>query len=484
MQRLEVDFQLREGLVWSDGQPLTAQDSVFAFDLDRHRDTPTPKTLVDRTWSYQALDERTVRWIGIPGYMDSEYSSNFWSPLPQHVLGEHAPLELLSAPETVREPLGWGAYQLEAWVPGQQISLVPNPRYFRSSEDLPRFDRLIFRFIASEAQSSIDQLLTGECDVLDETAILQALELDSLDARALARLIELRQAGDVALSWSAGSEMERLDFNLAPLSGEPALFADARTRRAIAACVDREALVQELLLGMSSLPQDYLPPGHPLQGSDLTLPSVDPAEAVRLLEEAGWVDADDSAATPRQAAGVAGVPNGTPLQFGLLLAPGDLHLAVGGRLQRDLARCGIQVDLEVLDSEQLFEAWPDGRVFGRGFQTVSWAWPAWVSPLCEMFAGFEVPGADRPLGVNATGFADPLYDAACSRLLLGPPTGATYAAAATQTQRIFAEQLPSIPLYMRPRLLAHSLDLCGVQIEPSGLSPLWNLEDFARGAGC
>lgn len=484
MQRLEVDFQLREGLVWSDGQPLTAPDSVFAFDLDRHRDTPTPKTLVDRTWSYQALDELTVRWIGIPGYTDSEYSSNFWSPLPEHVLGEFAPQDLLTEPESVREPLGWGAYQLEAWTPGQQISLVPNPRYFRSSEGLPRFDRLIFRFIASGAQSSIDQLLTGECDVLDESAILQALDVDSLDVPGLALLTELRGAGSLALSWSPGSEMERLDFNLSPASGAPALFADARTRRAVAACLDRAGLVRDLLHDLSVLPQGYLPPEHPLQAEQLELPQPDQDEAVRLLEEVGWMDEDGSTATPRQAAGVAGVPNGTPLQFGLLIAPGDLHLAVGERLQQDLARCGMRVDLEVTSSEQLFQAWPDGKVFGRGFQTVAWAWPAWVSPLCEMFAGFEIPGPDRPLGVNATGFADPLYDASCSRLLLGPPAGASYAAAATQTQQIFTEQLPSIPLYLRPRLLAHSPDLCGVQIEPSALSPLWNLEEYARGVGC
>jgi peptide/nickel transport system substrate-binding protein len=484
MQRMEVDFQLREGIVWSDGQPLTAQDSVYAFDLDRHRDTPTPKTLVDRTWSYQAFDERTVRWIGIPGYMDSEYSANFWSPLPQHVLGQYAPLDLLSAPESVREPLGWGAYQLEDWLPGQQISLIPNPLYFRAAEGLPSFDRLIFRFIASEAQSSIDQLLTGECDVLDESAILQALGVDSLDVPGLARLVELRDAGSLALSWSPGSEMERLDFNLDPSSDSPALFADVRTRKAVAACLDREALVRDLLHQLSVLPQGYLPPGHPLQAAELEQPGADLAEAQRLLGEAGWVDEDGSAATPRQAAGVAGVPDGTPLQFGLLIAPGDLHLAVGERIQRDLARCGMTVDLEVLSREQLFEGWPDGRVFGRGFQTVAWAWPSWVSPLCEMFAGFEVAGPDRPLGVNATGFSDPLYDAACSRLLLGPPSGAAFAAAAEQTQQVFIDQLPAIPLYMRPRLLAHSTDLCGVQIEPSSLSPLWNIERFTRQADC
>jgi peptide/nickel transport system substrate-binding protein len=484
MQRMEVDFRLREGIEWSDGQPLTAGDSVFAFDLDRHRDTPTPKTLVDRTWSYEALDQRTVRWIGIPGYMDSEYFSNFWSPLPQHVLGELSPLDLLSAPQANRQPVGWGAYRLEEWLPGQQISLTRNPTYFRSQQGLPFFERLIFRFIGPQAQSSIDQLLTGECDVLDESAVLEALALDSLDVQGLARLVELREAGTIALSWSAGSEMERLDFNLAPQSNAPALFADARTRRAVAACLNREALVQDLLFGMSVVPQGYLPPDHPLQAQDLSQQAADPAAGVRLLEEVGWVDGDGVAATARQSEGVAGVPNGTALQFSLLIPQGALHLAVGQRIQQDLARCGIQADLEVLSSQDLFEAWPDGRVFGRGFQAVEWAWPSWVSPLCEMFAGFEIPSADHPLGVNAGGFHQAAYDLACSRLLLGPPADPTFEAAVQQTQQLFAENLPAVPLYMRPRVLAHTVDLCGVVVDPSGLSPFWNLENLTRGADC
>ena len=484
MQRMEVDFRLREGIDWSDGQPLTAGDSVYAFDLDRHRDTPTPKTLVDRTWSYAALDQRTVRWIGIPGYMDSEYFSNFWSPLPQHVLGEFSPLDLLSAPEATRQPLGWGPYRLEEWIPGQQISLTRNPTYFRSQPGLPFFERLIFRFIGPAAQSSIDQLLTGECDVLDESAVLEALALDSLDVQGLARLVELREAGAIGLSWSPGSEMERLDFNLAPQSNAPALFADARTRWAVAACLNREALVRDLLFGMSVVPQGYLPPDHPLQAQDLSQPEADPAEGVRLLEEVGWANADGAVASPRQSEGVAGVPDGTALKFSLLIPPGALHLAVGQRIQQDLARCGIQADLEVLSSQDLFEAWPEGRVFGRGFQAVEWAWPSWVSPLCEMFAGFEIPSVDHPLGVNAGGFRQAAYDLACSRLLLGPPADPTFEAAVLETQQLFAEDLPAVPLYMRPRVLAHTLDLCGVVVDPSGLSPFWNLENFTRGAEC
>jgi hypothetical protein len=101
-----------------------------------------------------------------------------------------------------------------------------------------------------------------------------------------------------------------------------------------------------------------------------------------------------------------------------------------------------------------------------------------------MFAGFEVPSSSRPFGVNASGLRDPAYDAACSRLLLAPPADIDLSGAAGQTQQSFADLLPALPLYMRPRLLAHAVDLCEVALDPSAASPLWNVELLARGTDC
>jgi len=89
-----VDFTLREGLTWSDGEPLTADDSVFSYELSAHPDTEIGRYLLDRTYDYAAVDGRTVRWTGIPGFLDAEYASNFWSPLPRHLLGTVPAAEL------------------------------------------------------------------------------------------------------------------------------------------------------------------------------------------------------------------------------------------------------------------------------------------------------------------------------------------------------------------------------------------------------
>ena len=480
MDRMLVDFRLRPGVEWSDGQPLTAQDSVFSFELDRQVDTPTPKTQADRTAAYEALDPQTVRWTGIAGYTDSEYFSNFWSPLPEHVLGDQSAADLLRAEETAVAPMGWGPYVIEQWRAGEDIQLRKNPSYFRAGEGLPAFDALLFRFLEEGAGGSIEQLLTSECDVLDESAVADALDVELLDEAALSVLVDLEAGGRIQLSTGIGPELERLEFGLAPVPGAglPAIFSDPRTRAGIAACLDREGFVSEVLHGLSAVPATYLSPEHPLYSSETVPVEFNPQEGIRLLEEAGWIDADGDPATARGAQGVAGVGAATQLTFAFLTSPDGFHRSAAEHFRADLAACGVELRVEFRPASELFAPWPDGPAFGRTFQTLGWAWPGWVSPLCEMFAGWEIPTGENPFGANASGFTDPAYDVACAILLHGQPGSPEYLTAVEDTQAIFAELLPAIPLYMRPRVIAHGPEVCGLETDSTAFSALWNLEQI------
>ncbi|MEK6587821.1 MAG: ABC transporter substrate-binding protein, partial [Chloroflexota bacterium] len=366
-------------------------------------------------------------------------------------------------------PVGWGPYVIEEWRPGQDIRLRKNPDYFRAAEGLPGFDVLLFRFLADGSLGSIEQLLTSECDVLDETAIADALDVELLDEDALSLLVDLAASGRIQLAAASGSEMERLEFGLAPArgSGLPPLFSDPRTRAGIAACLDRGRYVTEMLYGLSEVPETYLSPGHPLYAADAASIVFDPAAGMELLEQAGWVDHDQDPATARIAQGVAGVTEGSPLAFSFLTTANGFHRSAAERIQADLALCGAQVGLEYRPAAELFEPWPAGPAFGRGFQTLGWAWPGWVSPLCEMFAGWEIPSDENPFGANASGFSDRDYDRACGVLLHGRPDSQEYQTAARDTQMIFSELLPAIPLYMRPRVIAHGPDICGLEVDPT-----------------
>jgi peptide/nickel transport system substrate-binding protein len=476
MDQITAEFRIRSDVNWSDGEPVTAADSVFSFGIDQHVDTPTLKTQADRTASYEALNANTVAWTGIPGYVDSEYFSNFWSPLPEHQLGELSAEELMSANETNRSPLGWGPYAIEEWRPGNDIRMTRNPAYFRSEEGLPAFETSLFRFLDGSPPASIEQLLTSECDILDESAIADALDVQVLDTEALSELQRLSNAGTIRLASTAGAEMERIDFSLAPISTSGPQ-SDLQFRTALASCIDRGGMVQELMLGLTIVPETYLPPSHPLYASEGSEIDYDPGMAGELLDELGWVDHDADAQTPRVANGVAGIREDTELSLQYLTTPDGLHQAVAEWVQNDLRQCGIALETEFVSQIELFEPWPDGPAFGRNFETIGWAWPAWVSPLCEMFHSAELPSSVAPLGVNAAGFSNAEYDAACGVLLHSLPEFPEYAQAAQDTQQILAEALPSIPLYMRPRLIAHRAEICGIQVDSTEYSGIWNLEE-------
>jgi peptide/nickel transport system substrate-binding protein len=477
MERMRVDFHLKPGLTWSDGEPLTAADSVFSFNLDLHPDTPTIKYLIDRTHSYEMMDDDlSVRWTGIPGYIDQEYTTNFWTPLPEHILGKFSPAELHSVEDASRSAIGWGPYRIVDWQAGEQIVLRKNSQYHRADEGLPVFDVLLFRFLGADINAGIQQLITGECDVLDRSLLPYA---------AYSSLVDLEAEGHFTLTWGVTSELTRLDFNLDPIGDtfDSGMFGDARLRRALASCIDREGLLEAVAFNQGTLTNTYLSPLNPLYLDDVPPIEYDVQTANELLEQIGWQD-DGDPETPRVAQGVTGVTFGTPLAFSYMTSRGAIQELIAERLKTDFAQCGVSLFVTFEDVNTIKDEWPTGLVFGRRFQTVGWTWPDWVTPLCEMFSTREIPSDENPFGSNASGFNHPDYNDACERILLSLPDDVGYLDAVLESQEVFATELPAIPLYFRPKMLATTKDLCGVQIEPLSFSDLWNIEVYDLGEGC
>ena len=470
VDQMVVDFTLLSGLKWSDGKPLTSADSVLSYHLDGDPATPTTKYLYDRTLSYVAVDDRTVEWTGIPGFMDGDFQNDFWSPLPAHVLSGMTADQVKASDLATRAPIGWGPYQIESWQPGQSIVMTPNPNYFRGATVGQRFNQVIFRFLGGDAGAAIDQLQTGECDYLDEGL---------LDPTDLVALQQGSRAGAYQLASVPGPLVTRLDFNLKPAQpgAGAGLFADPSTRRAIGLCIDRKGLVEELLGGQGAITDTYLPVDHPLYASPAGPLSYDPGEAATLLDKAGWRPASQPGGV-RAASGVAGVPDGTPLSIHLQLPTGALNEALGKALASDLSQCGIEVSPDYVDPQTLFASWPDGPAFGRTFEMVGWSWPVLHSPPCDMFASWEIPMDGTPYGNNASGFSEAAYDQACEEVMFDAPGTSGYLQGVAETQSIFASELPAVPLYVRPRLVAYADWLCGVEVDPSPLSELWGIENF------
>lgn len=463
MQRMVVTFTLRPDLYWSDGAHLTADDSMFSFELAADMVTPTDKHIIERTADYRTVDARTVVWSGVPGFLDWAYFLNFWHPLPRHAWGHLSAAELLNADVATRQPLGWGPFVIREWVDGDHITAVRNLTYFRAPEGLPRVDEITFRFITDPATLA-GELVAGRCDVITH---------DGADA-ARGALPDQSQVTEIS---TYDTRWELLSFGISPVTeyDRPDFFEDVRVRQAIALCIDRRSLANQVLGPAGRVSHSYLPPEHPLYaGEALTTWEHDPPAGQTLLATAGWYDEDGDGV--REAHAIPGIPDGMPFQVSYHTTDDPLRIQTAQLIQTYLVACGIRVSVETIPSEMLFAPGPEGVLFGRRFDLAQFSWHATPAPLCDLFLSSQIPGEDHWDRPNVAGFLDDEYDSACLSALETFPGSEDHTARNIEVQRIFSERLPALPLFQRSKVTLARTPVIGLAADPTQASELWNVE--------
>jgi peptide/nickel transport system substrate-binding protein len=497
MDQLSATFTMLPDLLWSDGTPITSSDSVFAFKLISDPDNEILVSL-GSTASYEAIDNLTTVWTGLPGFLDSGYKNNFFGPAPEHLWGEYSIKELYELEEYTRMPVGWGPYIIDEWVQGESIILHKNPNYFRAEEGLPKFDTLVYRFVGQNSNANVAALLAGECDILAQsTGLNDQAEL----------LLDLQAADQIKATFTTGTIWEHVDFGIQHVEYDdgyqmgidrPDFFSDKRMRQAFAMCMDRQALVDTIFFGQSIILDSYVPPQDPLYNPDVPRYEFDVQAGSALLGEVGWVDDDGDPNTPRIAQGILNVPDGTPLEVAYETTSSPVRQQATAIIKESLAQCGIKANIQLYPGGEWFADGPEGKLFGRHFDLGEFAWSfswcgayrssvnfgpigkTWTSIQDDQIRTFE---ADWD-GWNVSGFANNEFDAACNTVIGSLPDQARYEAAHKEAQRIFAENLPLVPLYSRIKIAATRPDMCGFIVDPTADTEFWNLEEFDYGEGC
>ena len=306
MDQMVVTFRLQPDLIWSDGTPLTSDDSIYSFELAKDIQVKSDAYVVSRTQIYEAADEKTLQWWGVPGFIDPSYFTNFWMPAPRQAWSEFTADELQKVDVSSRSPLGWGPYKVDEWITGDHITVTKNPYYFRAAEGYPKFDTINFRF-TPDPDMALSELVAGRCDILDPTI--------NLDNQA-GLLQEMQTAGEANAYFTTGMNIEWLGLGVFPASYDNGydiqkdrqdIFADQHTRHAIAYCLDRQSVVDNVLFGLTTVPTTYIPVEHPLYDPNIEPIPFDPEVGLSLLKQAGWQDLDNDPATLLQDVNVENV---------------------------------------------------------------------------------------------------------------------------------------------------------------------------------
>ena len=470
LEQMVVDFIMKQRY-WSDGVPVTAVDSVFSFEMDAHPDSPTNKFLTDRTESYEATNELSTRWTGLPGFRDATFFINFWQPLPKHDLQEFSAEDLLEVVDSNREPLSDGPFMIDEWVEGEYIRFMPNPFYYRSDEGLPYLDEVIYKFIEDDNEL-LAQMLAEECDIVPR-----------IHSQLTPFMIEAENNGLLRFYSQIGNWYEHIDFGINSYGdygdgiGRPDWFEDVRTRQAITMCTDRQRMVDEILYGRSQVIHTYNIDFHPVYPEDVFEWPYDIEQGNNLLDEVGFVDSDGD--------GWREDPiTGEPFRVTMgTTANSDWRRQIIEMFKENMVSCGIDVELYFQPSRDFFADGPDGILFGRQFDLGQFAWVmTTVEPSCDLFISDNITGPEEEgyggwhLSGN-TGWVNDEFDEACKlgeRSLLG---STEFTEGHHMAQRIFSEELPIMPLFMMINAAASGLDVVNFSTDATE-SSLYNIYEI------
>jgi peptide/nickel transport system substrate-binding protein len=453
VEQLAVTYRWNEALSWSDGTPVTADDSVFAYEVSREApQNAEMRELLAQVVDYEKVDDHTTRAILQPDYFGPTYFRTFWTPLPRHLLSGIAPADI-PASDYARSPIGYGPYMLES-LTADEIRLVRNPHYFGTP---PAASRLVLKVLggidvmrANLQNGNLDLGITDRIPI-DEFAILDR---------------DASQGQQVLYSLSP--VWEHIDFNL-----DLPVLQDIRLRRAIAHGTNRQAMIDAVYAGRVPILESWVLPGNDeaVDPEQLTRYPYDPAEAQQLLDETGYVLAEGQT--------VRTSPEGETLNFQLLVPEGSpLRKQVAELFVADMAAIGIDVVLAEVPSAELFAA--DGPMSLRQFDLVLFGWIADTEPggLLLWSCGAVPSEGNNWIGDNYAGWCFRDADRAMREADSTPDPTVRRTAYLLQ-QQLWTQEVPAIPLFQRLSLTYASGEVVGLQPDP--FAPItWNIASWRR----
>lgn len=453
VQQLSITYHWNPDVTWSDGTPLTAADSVFAYELAR-KQAPLgeeARLLLDRTANYEQLDDHTTKSTLQPDLIGSGFLLSYWTPLPKHLLNDVDPLEIRTG-EYASQPIGYGPYVVESRT-SNEIRFARNPHYFGT---IPEAGHVVLT-----SMSGVDMiranLQNGNLDVAvtDRVAVDQYAFIDQ-DARA-----------GLPVTYYRSPVWEHIDFNLDVFT-----LQDIRVRHAIAYGFNRQALADKLFNGRSPALNSWILPEQrgATSPDQLSLYTYDPDTARALLDEAGY---------PLDGNGVRVSSQGITLTLQLITTTGSpLRQEIAEQFTRDMQDIGVGVEVQYLSPEEIFS--PNGPLFLRQFELALFAWIATPDPAgLQLWSCAAVPSeANAWVGNNFAGWCmrDADYAVKLAATSLDSEVQSTQYLA---QQQLFTREMPSLPLFQRLGVAIANENVTGIRAD--AIAPItWNIAEWKR----
>ena len=390
-KKLDVTWELKPGIKWSDGTPLTSADIKYTWEIWMKDPKTNSRTGFSEIESIDLPSDVTA----VVHYKSvyAPYPNNFFSLMPKALLEKEADI---SKTDYVRRPLGTGPFKVTEFKAGDSITLEKNTNY-RGAPDKPYLDKIIFKSVPS-SQVALAQLQAGEVH-----AMWNLTEAQTPDAEKMA---------GVALQVVPGPTVERIELNTAqnkentdPNSVHPVL-GDIAVRKALLYATPKQQIVDKLLFGKAKPGSSPVSQGWAAYKG--TQEGYDPAKANSTLDQAGWVKGSDGIRSK----------GGVRASLTYTTTTGDqLRERVQQALLDEWKAVGIEVKIQNQPSAVLLSgscASKDPRKLGS-FDMVMYASTPAIDPhstVATRYSSKQIPTAADCSGQNYTRFKNPDADKA------------------------------------------------------------------------
>ncbi len=473
----QITWRLQEGLLWSDGTPVTAEDVLFTYDYCTHPEGGCAQgAAFEGIASIEAPDARTiVITFTAPRPYPYQAFVGATSPILQkaqfeNCLGAAAP----TCTEANFGPIGTGPFRVTEFRPNDVISLEANPNYRDPAK--PAFATVTFKGGGDAAAAGRAVLETGEMDYAWNLQLAPDV-LAGMEAAGRGKVIN-----------AFGTLVERIEMNLTDPSpdlpeGERStvrhphpFLTDMRVRKALSMAIDRELLV-EIGYGRAGRPTCNIVPAPPMFASDNTDCLVQDIEGAKaLLEEAGFRPGPD---------GVRVNGDGLRLRVLYQTSTNAVRQDFQALIKQWWNEIGVEVELKNIDASVFFGGDPgspdtfqkfyaDVEMYANNFDGTD------PEPYLAQYLCSRIPGPENGWqGENINRYCDPAYDALLAELSRTGEIEKRGEIARRLNDMVTKDSYVVVPLVDRGRNSAHALSLGGVVLNTWD-TELWNIENWYR----
>ena len=385
---LQVTIKFRPEVMWTDGTPLTAHDYVFTYEMIMADGNAVQSRYPFDTFvkSVTAVDDYTLQVDMNEPYAAWYIGLNI-RPLPKQVFEPIFEAEgTIDTAEWNRNPtVGVGPFLLKEWEAASVLVFEANPNYWRGR---PKLDQIFIR-ITPDDEAQMAAIKTGDTDVGVNMMPPDKPDIDALDDVEFI----VSGAGGWAESWFYNLVDEELSDETGIAPGHVAL-RDKRVRQALEHGMDRQQIVEELFYGVYFVPKS-LWYGTAFEHPDIQPRAYDPAAAMALLDEAGWVDSNGDGTRDK---------DGVELILRYSTTAGnELREAIQVVVQQSMAEIGVGMEILNYSYDVIWNGFGDGGPIALGeYDIAEWSTqvtdypdPNHVEYMCA-----EIPSQDNPAGGN------------------------------------------------------------------------------------